>query len=110
MHPSPAYNNQRQVQRTALSLPVRVSFGSQITVQGQLKDISLKSAFVCLRGNVYMQAHDEISFVIQRSLSDAEALIEGLARISRIAAGEGIAIYFTQMNETSLSRLRELVK
>ena len=101
--------NHRRVPRTLSHLPIQLSFGSQIIVQGQLKDISLKSAFVCMKGNIYMQPHDEVSFAIQRSLDSAEALVEGWARISRIADGEGIAIYFTQMDNDSLSRLKELV-
>jgi len=36
-------------------------------------------------------------------------MIHGLARVSRVVAGEGLAIYFTRMDETSTSHLRELL-
>ena len=29
-----------------------------------------------MKGNIYMQPHDEVSFAIQRSLDSAEALVE----------------------------------
>ena len=97
--------NQRENQRFAVSFPIQLKFGSQITLQGEVKDISAKSAFVKIKGSVHMQTHDELEFEIKRSL-DA---VKGWARISRVAAGEGIVIYFTKMDEGSARRLKEWV-
>ena len=109
MQQSGFYNNQRKTQRVGLSLPIQISFGSQITMTGQLKDLSLKSAFVVIKSSIYMQLNDEINFAIQYPSDKPEEHVQGLARISRLAAGEGIAIYFTQLNEGSSDRLRKLV-
>ena len=108
MQPS-SFHNQRQSQRVALSLPVQIKIDSQITLQGQLKDLSSKSAFIKIKGSTYMQTNDEVGFAIQRSLENAEEHVQGLARIVRIEAGEGITIYFTKMDETSTNRLKDLM-
>lgn len=102
-------NNQRRDSRVSSELPASISIGSQLTLQGQLKDLSLKSAFIRIKHSVYVQLNDEIGFAIQASLGKVEDVIEGKARISRIAGGEGLAIYFTQMEEVSLKRLKELL-
>ncbi len=102
-------NNQRQTTRTISSLPVKLMFGTQITLEGQLKDLSLKSAFIKIKESIFMQPNAEIDFSIQRSHNGVQESVEGSGRISRIAAGEGIAIYFTQMDVDSLNRLKELV-
>ena len=101
--------NQRQSQRFVVSLPIQLSFGPQITLLGHLKDLSLKSAFVKLKNSIYMEPNDELSFTIDYGSDNAEDRIEGSARISRIDAGEGIAIYFTKMDEGSSTRLQQLV-
>ena len=109
MQPADYSNNKRQTPRFAFNFPIQLSFGSQITLTGQLKDLSLKSAFVKIKSSIYMQPNDELSFTIQRSLNSVEEFIHGLARISRIAKGEGIAIYFTKMDDNSTTRLKELL-
>ena len=91
-------------------IPARISIGSQLTLNGQLKDLSLKSAFIRIKNNVYFQLNDEVGFAIQRSIDNVEDVIEGVARISRISVGEGLAIYFTRMEESSLKRLKDLLK
>ena len=103
-------NNLRQSQRTSVSFPIQINFGSQISLQGQLKDISLKSAFIKIKSSIYMQPNDDISFVIKRSSDSVEEPVQGYARISRVSAGEGIAIYFTKMDESSSNRLKELIE
>ncbi len=108
MYPD-SFRNQRETQRAALSFPIQISLGTQITLQGQLKDLSLKSAFVKIKTNIYLQNNDEISFAIQCASTNPEESVQGLARISRIAAGEGIAIYFTQMDPGSSNRLKGLL-
>ncbi len=109
MQQSGTYNNQRKTQRVGLSLPIQISFGSQITLTGQIKDLSLKSAFIVIKSSIYMQLNDEISFAIQYPSDSPAENVQGSARISRLAIGEGIAIYFTKLDEGSSDRLRKLV-
>ena len=100
---------QRETSRISLECPAQISIGSQLTVQGRLKDLSSKSAFITMNSSVYLKVNDEVGFAIQRSPTDAKFLIEGLARISRIVVGEGMAIYFTRLQNGSEARLKELV-
>ncbi|MEI6437847.1 MAG: PilZ domain-containing protein [Candidatus Omnitrophota bacterium] len=104
------FNNLRRDSRVNTELPARISIGSQLTLNGHLKDLSLKSAFIRIKNSVYMQLNDEVGFAIQIAPGKTEEVIEGAARISRIAVGEGLAIYFTKMEETSLKRLKDLLK
>jgi hypothetical protein len=105
----PRTSEQRQETRVGVELPARISLGPEIFLQGQLKDLSLKSAFIALKSKLYLQPNDEISFAIFRSQDEAD-VIQGLARISRIVVGEGLAIYFTKLDDASIGRLRELLK
>ena len=100
--------NQRNAQRINLSIPIQLIFGTQITLKGQLKDISVNSAFITIKSSVHMATNDELKFVID-NLPNIEGSIQGRARISRVAPGEGIAIYFTEMNKTSLNNLQRLI-
>ena len=95
--------------RTSLEFPVRISVGSQITVQGQLKDLSLNSAFIKIKSTVFLKAGDEVGFAIQTSPDEEEASIQGLARISRFVPGEGFAIYFSKMDDDSLKCLKKFL-
>jgi hypothetical protein len=103
-------NEQRQETRIGVELPARVSIGSQLTMQGYLKDLSLKSAFIAMKSKLYLQPNDEIGFAIYRSADDDTDFIQGIGRISRIVVGEGLAIYFTKLDEASTGRLKELLK
>lgn len=100
--------NKRQNQRTSVNLPIQLNVGTQVSFQGYVKDLSLMSAFVKTSNKVYLKAHEELSFSIKRGNSD-ENSINGQARVSRIAEGEGIAIYFTQMDQASTDQLRQLI-
>lgn len=99
----------RRDPRVAVELPAQISVGSQLIVHGTLKDLSSKSAFITMKSSLYLQINDEVGFFIQRSPLDTACLIEGMARISRIVVGEGMAIYFTSMNDASTARLKKLV-
>ncbi len=103
------FNEQRQEKRVTSDIPVHISIGSQLTLLGKLKDISSKSAFIVIKASVYLKLNDEIGFSIQCPGS-AGHVIEGLARISRIAGGEGFAFYFTKMNHSSEARLKAILK
>ena len=103
------FNNRRQSNRIASELPVEISIGSQVVIQGRLKDISIKGAFIRMKSSVFMQVNDEINFQIKCSSVDAVDTVSGAARISRITAGEGIAIYFTKLTEGSEPCLQRLV-
>ena len=101
--------NQRELQRVALNLPIQLVFGSQIILQGQIKDISSKSAFVKIKSSIHMAINDELSFIIERTANDPQGRVQGSARISRVTAGEGIAIYFTKMDTASLNQLQQMI-
>lgn len=100
--------NQRRYQRVVNTLPVLISIGTQVTLQGQLRDLSSRSAFVVIKNSIYLKTNDEINFSIRPDPENSDDWVEGAARISRIAKGEGFAIYFTEMDEKSTSRLKEL--
>ena len=104
----PARNKeQRNNQRVSSDLVATISVGSQLTVKGQLKDLALKSAFITIKNNIFLSIGDEVGFSIQCS---AEDLITGQARISRIVPGEGLAIYFTKIDESSQACLTKYLQ
>ena len=102
-------SNNRTSARYHLILPIDLSFGTQITLQGQLKDISLKSAFVNVRSSIHMAVNDEVGFTIPKLPHAQDVQIQGSARISRVSKGEGIAIYFTKIDESSTEHLQKLI-
>ena len=102
-------NNQRDIQRVNVSIPIALIFGTQITLKGQVKDLSLKSVFVMVKSSIHMATNDELEFNIENLPSNIEGSIRGSARISRVALGEGIAIYFTKLDETSAKNLQNLI-
>ncbi len=99
--------NHRSSERFKTQLPISLSFGSQITLQGQVKDISTKSAFIAIKSSVHMAVHDELTFKIS---PDVNSAIEGTGSISRVSPGEGIAIYFTKMDTDSTKQLDQFIK
>ena len=101
-------NDLRREQRIESGLPVRISVGSQISVQGQLRDLSLKSAFIIIKNNIFLSVNDEIGIAIQCS-KKADDLIEGMACVSRIVPGEGFAVYFTKLDTASSDKLKNLI-
>ena len=101
--------NHRETQRFNLSIPIHLIFGSQITLLGQIKDLSLKSAFINIKSSIHMALNDELKFNIGNLPGNLDSCIQGSARISRVAVGEGIAIYFTKMDDTSAGRLQRLI-
>ena len=105
---SDTIKNNRDTQRLNLSVPIHLMFGSQITLIGQIKDISLKSAFINVKSSIHMAVHDELKFNIENLPGNMDGCIQGSAMISRIALGEGIAIYFIKMDKTSLDLLQRL--
>ena len=104
------FKNQRRDARYKAEFLAQISIGSQLTLNGHLKDLSLKSAFIVLKNSVYMQMNDEVGFSIQPTPGDEEHVIKGIARISRIVVGDGLAIYFTKMDDVSMTLLKGLVK
>ena len=102
-------NEQRRDQRVSLEFPIKISVGSQITVQGQLKDLSLNSAFIKIKNNIFINTGDEVGFTIQAEPDDDTIVMQGSACISRIVPGEGFAIYFSKMDDDSLKYLKKLL-
>lgn len=109
MNIHPAFKNQRHSARVNSNLPIQVSFGSQITLSGQIKDLSLKSAFILLKSSIHMATHDELTFNIENLPFNLQGAIKGNARISRVAPGEGIAVFFTKLDDVSNDLLHRLV-
>ena len=101
-------NDQRGQPRVMLDLPATISVGSQLSVKGQLKDLSLNSAFIKIKNSIYLNVNDEIGISIQCSADDAGVQIQGMARISRIVPGEGFAVYFTQLDDESMNCIKKL--
>lgn len=95
--------------RVELDLPVAISVGSQLTINGHLKDISTNSAFIRIKSSIYLDLNDEIGITIQCSSTDASVHIQGTARISRIVPGEGFAVYFTKLDEDSQKCIKKLL-
>jgi hypothetical protein len=107
---SPAgLQNQRRSDRVQINRPIQIRIGSQITLLGELRDLSLRSAFIRMKNSTYMETNDEIGFAIPGDSASSENIIEGSARISRIEKGEGIAVYFTKLQDGSSGRIQELV-
>jgi|GEM_PF-1340111 len=104
------FNNQRRDARVKVELVAQISIGSQLTLNGRLKDLSHKSAFIVLKHSVYLQVNDEVGFLIQLDALNKENVVQGSARISRIAPGEGLAIYFTEVEAASQLCLKKFLK
>ena len=102
-------NDQRGLPRVSVEFPVTISVGSQLTVKGQLKDLSLGSAFIRIKNNIYLSINDEVGIIIQPSPEGTDVAIEGLARVSRIVPGEGLAVYFTKLDDDSVNSLKKLL-
>ena len=96
--------------RVNVEFPVTISVGSQLTVKGYLKDLSLTSAFVRIKNNIYLNINDEIGITIQYPSNNDENLeIKGMARISRMVPGEGFAVYFTKLDDESQKYIKKLL-
>jgi hypothetical protein len=101
--------DQRRDLRVDHKVPIQINVGSQFTLQGAVKDVSSKSAFVTIKASVCFQVNDELGFMIQAVSGKEDEAIKGLARISRIAPGEGFVIYFTKFDGDSERRLKKIV-
>ena len=104
------YTDQRGQPRVNVEFPVTISVGSQLTVKGHLKDISLNSAFIRIKNNIYLNINDEIGIAIQSSADDAKIVVQGQARISRIVPGEGLAVYFTKIDDASSNYIKKVLQ
>jgi hypothetical protein len=110
-YPVRTLNDQRRERRVGCALQAQISIGSQLSIHGQLKDLSLKSAFIVMKSSLYLQTNDAVTFEFQPvNSNDPSNRIQGEGRISRISAGEGMAIYFTRMEESSTNRLKNFLE
>lgn len=103
-------NDQRSQPRVNLELPAIISVGSQLSVKGQIKDLSLNSAFIRIKNVIYLNVNDEIGISIECAINEMNILIAGLACISRIVPGEGFAVYFTKLDEESTKCIKKLLQ
>jgi hypothetical protein len=103
-------NDQRQQPRVSLELPATISIGTQLTINGQVKDLSLSSAFIKIKNMVYLNVNDEVGLVVQASPTDTTIIIEGTVRISRIVPGEGFAVYFVKVDDNSTKNIKKFLQ
>src|SRR5262245_12415377 len=107
--PQNNFSNRRQEKRVASNLPIEIKLDEQVTVMGTLKDLSPRSSFVQMRESAFMKLHDELQFFIKRAGNDLSKGIAGRGRITRIAEGQGIAIYFTDLQKDSIAQLEQVL-
>ena len=103
-------SDQRGQPRINVEFPATISVGSQLTVKGYLRDLSLTSAFVRIKNNIYLNINDEIGITIQCSSNDVNVQIEATARISRMVPGEGFAVYFTKIADDSVKLIKKILQ
>ena len=100
-------HDQRGQQRLSVDFPATISVGTQLTIKGQVKDISLNSAFIKIKNSIFLNINDEVGITIQCS---ANELIQGLARISRMVPGEGFVVYFTKIDDDSVKHIKKILQ
>ena len=103
-------NDHRSQPRANVELPATITVGTQITVKGQLKDLSLNSAFVRMKNIIYLNVNDEIGISIDCSTNDTTVQISGTACISRVIPGEGFAVYFTKIDDESMKCIKKILQ
>ena len=55
-------NNRRQHPRTTLNCPIDLKIDAQVTIEGTLKNISTKGAFIEMVSSVALQTNDQFDF------------------------------------------------
>ncbi|MBF0478973.1 MAG: PilZ domain-containing protein [Candidatus Omnitrophica bacterium] len=103
------FQNRRSYNRVHFLRPILIIIDPQVSINGRLRDISPKSAFVEMKYNVYLKNDDELKFRIQIDPENPDSVISGDARISRIAPGEGLAIYFHNLPDEETKKIEQLV-
>lgn len=103
-------NDQRGQPRVSVEFPATISVGSQLTIKGNLKDLSLNSAFIRIKNSIYLNINDEVGVTIHCPSADSTIQIQGMARISRMVPGEGFVVYFTKIDDESLKHIKKLLQ
>ncbi len=103
------FQDKRKEQRVAVTAKIKISIGTQLTVEGQIKDITLNSAFITMRNNIYLNSNDTISYEFEVTLDGKLCIFKGNAYVTRIVKGEGFVISFLKMDEASLNNLKKLL-
>jgi len=103
-------NDQRGQPRASVEFPATISVGSQLTVKGQLKDISLNSAFIKIKNSIFLNVNDEVGITIQCSPDDEKEVIQGVAHISRMVPGEGFVVYFSKIDDNSIRIIKKILQ
>jgi len=102
-------DNRRIARRYNIDLFIQISIGSQLSIKGRIKNISLKSALIFSKDRIFLDQNDDLKFKLLLPKNDQELGIEGSARVSRIDPSGGLAIYFTEMDTQSTKKLEELL-
>ena len=103
-------SHQRQAERVTVAqqLSVQLNLAPQLTIHGELKDISYSGAFVKVANRIYFEPQAELRFSIN-PMGQPHNKIQGIGRIARISAKEGIGISFTNFDWDAPERLKQLI-
>ena len=102
-------HERRREYRNTIETPIKINVGTQLSVLGQTKDISINSALILIKNNIFLDTNDKITFSFEYSTKGEKLTVEGSAYVSRIIKGEGFAISFTQLTGNSLSNLKKIL-
>lgn len=95
------YNDKRKEQRVPVVAKIKISIGTQFTVEGQIKDLTVNSAFILMRNNIYLNTNDDVLYEFQV----ADYVVKGKANVTRIVKGEGFVICFMNLDPVSQKNL-----
>lgn len=103
-----SFKEKRQESRINSSLSVLVSIGTQLTLKGNLRDLSMTSAFVNIKESVFIETGDDITLSFNQSNVEVDDFIKVSAKVSRLVKGEGFAVYFTKVTDSAKEEIQKL--
>lgn len=103
------FHDKRKEQRVGIVAKIKISIGTQLTVEGQIKDITLTSVFVSMRNNIYLNSNDTIQYEFETTVEGKPYVFKGNAYVTRIVKGEGFVISFSGMDDVSLNNLKRVL-
>lgn len=109
VYPS-SFKEQRKEARVNTQSSVLISIGTQLSFQGQLRDLSMNSAFVVAKDSIFLEAGDAITLSFPMASANTEDPLKVFACVSRMVKGEGFAVYFTKMTDSVKEELQKLCR
>ena len=98
-------NERRYVKRIVTEVAIDLKIDSQITVCGNVKNINENGAFIQIKSSVSMRVNDQFEFVIKNE----QGRIAGMVCISRVVPGDGIGVYFLDLDSDSKKNIQILI-